>query len=219
MLNFGDIVTFFSFGHTRKGWYTRRCIKAQKSGSFNIDEFREGEEWNQTMIGLLKKIVGDTNEREVKKLYKVVEIINHLEPSVAGLSNEQLAARTIEFKERLANGEPLDDLLPETYAVVRETAKRVLGKRHYDVQLLGGIVLHQGRIAEMRTGEGKTLVATLPSYLNALTGKGVHVITVNDYLARRDAEEMGQVHRFLGLQVGLNINGMEPAQKKTSVRL
>lgn len=166
------------------------------------------------MLGLLKKIVGDTNEREVKKLYRVVEVINGLEQSVSELSDEQLTAKTAEFKERYAKGESLDDLLPEAYAVVREAGKRVLGKRHYDVQLLGGIVLHQGRIAEMRTGEGKTLVATLPSYLNALTGKGVHVITVNDYLARRDAEEMGELHRFLGLTVGLNINGMDHAEKQ-----
>ncbi|MFC4766432.1 preprotein translocase subunit SecA [Effusibacillus consociatus] len=166
------------------------------------------------MLGLLKKLVGDSNEREIKKLYKVVDAINSLESSVANLSDEQLAARTVEFKERLAKGETLDDLLPEAFAVVREAGKRVLGKRHYDVQLLGGIVLHQGRIPEMRTGEGKTLVATLPSYLNALTGKGVHIITVNDYLARRDAEEMGQVHRFLGMTVGLNIHGMDPMEKQ-----
>ncbi|TCS67856.1 preprotein translocase subunit SecA [Effusibacillus lacus] len=166
------------------------------------------------MLGLLKKLVGDSNEREIKRLYKVVDVINGLEPSVAALSDEQLAAKTVEFKGRLANGESLDDLLPEAFAVVREAGKRVLGKRHYDVQLLGGIVLHQGRIAEMRTGEGKTLVATLPSYLNGLTGNGVHIVTVNDYLARRDAEEMGQVHRFLGLTVGLNIHGMDSVEKQ-----
>ncbi|GAX89680.1 preprotein translocase subunit SecA [Effusibacillus lacus] len=165
-------------------------------------------------MGLLKKLVGDSNEREIKRLYKVVDVINGLEPSVAALSDEQLAAKTVEFKGRLANGESLDDLLPEAFAVVREAGKRVLGKRHYDVQLLGGIVLHQGRIAEMRTGEGKTLVATLPSYLNGLTGNGVHIVTVNDYLARRDAEEMGQVHRFLGLTVGLNIHGMDSVEKQ-----
>ncbi|WP_018130329.1 preprotein translocase subunit SecA [Effusibacillus pohliae] len=166
------------------------------------------------MLGLLKKLVGDSNEREIKRLYKVVDVINGLEPSVEALSDEQLAAKTAEFKQRLENGESLDDLLPEAFAVVREAAKRVLGKRHFDVQLLGGIVLHQGRIAEMATGEGKTLVATLPSYLNALIGKGVHVVTVNDYLARRDAEEMGKVHRFLGLTVGLNIHGMDPHEKQ-----
>ncbi|GIM45476.1 protein translocase subunit SecA 1 [Collibacillus ludicampi] len=168
------------------------------------------------MLSLLKKVFGDSNEREIKRLYKVVERINNLEPMVEKLSDDELRGKTIEFKQRHANGESLDDLLPEAFAVVREAGKRVLGKRHFDVQLMGGIVLHQGRIAEMRTGEGKTLVATLPSYLNALSGKGVHVITVNDYLARRDAEEMGQLHRFLGLSVGLNINGMEPHEKKAA---
>jgi preprotein translocase subunit SecA len=169
---------------------------------------------NAHMLSLLKKVFGDANEREIKRLYKVVERINNLEPMVQGLSDDELRGKTAEFKQRHANGESLDDLLPEAFAVVREAGKRVLGKRHFDVQLMGGIVLHQGRIAEMRTGEGKTLVATLPAYLNALTGKGVHVITVNDYLARRDAEEMGQLHRFLGLTVGLNINGMEPHEKR-----
>lgn len=166
------------------------------------------------LLGLLKKLVGDTNERELKRLQKIVVQINSLEPSVADLTDEELSAKTIEFKERFAAGETLDDLLPEAFAVVREAGKRVLGKRHYDVQLLGGIVLHQGRIAEMRTGEGKTLVATLPSYLNAISGLGVHVITVNDYLARRDAEEMGQLHRFLGLTVGLNVNGLDHSLKQ-----
>jgi preprotein translocase subunit SecA len=168
------------------------------------------------MLGLLKKLVGDSNEREVKKLLKLVEKINALETSVEILSDDQLRGKTFEFKERYSKGETLDDILPEAFAVVREAGKRVLGKRHYDVQLMGGIVLHQGRIAEMRTGEGKTLVATLPSYLNAITGNGVHIITVNDYLARRDSEEMGQVHRFLGLSVGLNINGMDHLQKQQS---
>lgn len=166
------------------------------------------------MLNLLKKLVGDGNEREIKKLYKVVEVINGLEPEISAMSDEQLAGKTVEFRERLAKGESLDDLLPEAFAVVREAGKRVLDKRHYDVQLLGGMVLHQGRIAEMRTGEGKTLVAALPSYLNALTGKGVHVVTVNDYLARRDAEEMGQLHKFLGVTVGLNIHGMDPYEKQ-----
>ncbi|ARU61113.1 preprotein translocase subunit SecA [Tumebacillus avium] len=166
------------------------------------------------MLGLLKKIVGDSNEREIKKLSKLVQRINLLEPDVERLSDDELRGKTFEFKERFTRGESLDDMLPEAFAVVREAGKRVLGKRHYDVQLMGGIVLHQGRIAEMRTGEGKTLVATLPSYLNALSGQGVHVITVNDYLARRDAEEMGQLHRFLGLEVGLNINGLSHGQKQ-----
>ncbi len=168
------------------------------------------------MLGLLKKIVGDSNEREVKKLSKLVQRINSLEPEMEKLSDDELRGKTFEFKERFTQGESLDDMLPEAFAVVREAGKRVLGKRHYDVQLMGGIVLHQGRIAEMRTGEGKTLVATLPSYLNALSGQGVHVITVNDYLARRDSEEMGQLHSFLGLQVGLNINGMSHGQKQAA---
>lgn len=166
------------------------------------------------MLGLLKKVFGDANEREIKRLYKAIEHINNLEPMMAALSDDELRGKTAEFKQRYANGETLDDLLPEAFAVVREAGKRVLNKRHFDVQLMGGIVLHQGRIAEMRTGEGKTLVATLPSYLNALTGEGVHVVTVNDYLARRDAEEMGRLHRFLGLTVGLNISGMEPHEKR-----
>ncbi|MGZ4122860.1 MAG: preprotein translocase subunit SecA, partial [Tumebacillaceae bacterium] len=166
------------------------------------------------MLGLLKKLVGDSNEREVKKLLKVVDKINALEASIEVLSDDQLRGKTFEFKERYSKGETLDDILPEAFAVVREAGKRILGKRHYDVQLMGGLVLHQGRIAEMRTGEGKTLVATLPSYLSAITGNGVHVITVNDYLARRDSEEMGQLHRFLGLTVGLNINGMDHTAKQ-----
>ncbi|MDI3328446.1 MAG: preprotein translocase subunit SecA [Alicyclobacillaceae bacterium] len=170
------------------------------------------------MLGLLKKIVGGSNERELKRLYPIVDRINALEPEVQGLSDDQLRAKTSEFKERYANGEHLDDLLPEAFAVVREAARRVLGMRHFDVQLLGGIVLHQGRVAEMKTGEGKTLVATLPSYLNALTGQGVHVVTVNDYLARRDSEWMGQIHRFLGLTVGLNIPGMSHSEKQAAYR-
>ncbi|ATY85924.1 preprotein translocase subunit SecA [Kyrpidia spormannii] len=170
------------------------------------------------MLGLLKRIVGGSNEREVKRLQPIVEQINALEPEVQGLSDEQLQAKTTEFKERHANGEDLDDLLPEAFAVVREAARRTLGMRHFDVQLLGGIVLHQGRVAEMKTGEGKTLVATLPSYLNALAGQGVHVVTVNDYLARRDSEWMGQIHRFLGLTVGLNIPGMTHGQKQEAYR-
>jgi preprotein translocase subunit SecA len=166
------------------------------------------------VIGFLKKIVGNSNEREIKRLLKTVEHINSLEPQMEALSDEELRAKTDEFKQRYANGESLDDLLPEAFAVVREASKRVLGMRHFDVQLLGGIVLHQGRVAEMKTGEGKTLVATLPSYLNALAGQGVHVVTVNDYLARRDSEQMGQIHRFLGLTVGLNIANMDHAQKQ-----
>lgn len=168
------------------------------------------------MLGLLKKLIGDGNEREIKKLHKRVQLINALEPTVEKLSDDELRGKTFEFKERYTRGESLDDLLVEAFAVVREAGKRVLGKRHYDVQLMGGMVLHDGRIAEMRTGEGKTLVASLPSYLNALSGNGVHVITVNDYLARRDSEEMGQLHRFLGLTVGLNIHGLDHSVKQQS---
>jgi preprotein translocase subunit SecA len=149
-----------------------------------------------------KRVFGDANDREVKRIRPLVEAVNALEPEWSKLSDEELAAKTVVFKQRLANGAPLDDLIPEAFATVREASKRVMGMRHYDVQLIGGVVLHQGRIAEMKTGEGKTLVATSPVYLNALTGKGVHVITVNDYLADRDADWMGRLYRFLGLSVG-----------------
>ncbi|UQZ84384.1 preprotein translocase subunit SecA [Paenibacillus konkukensis] len=166
------------------------------------------------MLGLVKKIFGDSNEREVKRLWKTVDAINQLEPSIEVLSDEELKNKTVEFRQRLENGEDLDDLLPEAFAVVREASKRVLGKRHYDVQLIGGMVLHEGRIAEMRTGEGKTLVGTLPVYLNALLGKGVHVVTVNDYLAQRDSAEMGRIYEFLGMTVGVNLNSLEHGQKQ-----
>ena len=154
------------------------------------------------------------SEKEVKRIRPIVDKINGLEEEILKLTDIELKAKTEEFKNRYANGESLDDLLPEAFAVVREASKRVLGMRHFDVQLIGGVVLHQGRIAEMKTGEGKTLVATLPVYLNALTGEGVHVITVNDYLAKRDSEWMGKVYRFLGLTVGLVISGMNPVQKQ-----
>ena len=154
------------------------------------------------------------SEKEVKRVRPLVEKINGLEPKMQKLSDKELRGKTDEFKERIKKGETLDDLLPEAFAVVREAAKRVLGMRHFDVQLIGGIILHQGRIAEMKTGEGKTLVATLPVYLNALEGKGVHVITVNDYLAKRDSEWMGKVYKFLGLTVGLVIAGMNPRDKQ-----
>ena len=150
----------------------------------------------------------DDNLREIKKYRKRVEVINELEPAMQALSDTDLQGKTAEFKNRLGNGETLDELLPEAFAVVREASRRVIGQRHYDVQLIGGMVLHDGRIAEMRTGEGKTLVSTLPAYLNALTGQGIHVITVNDYLARRDSEWMGQIHQFLGLSVGLIVHGI-----------
>ena len=161
-------------------------------------------------MGLFKSY----SEKEVKRVQPLVKKINDLEPDMQKLSDKELRAKTDEFKGRLDKGETLDDLLPEAFAVVREAAKRVLGMRHFDVQLIGGIILHQGRIAEMKTGEGKTLVATLPVYLNALTGKGVHVITVNDYLARRDSEWMGKVYKFLGLTVGLAISGTNPHDKQ-----
>ena len=155
------------------------------------------------MVTLLKKIVGDTPERAAEKLRgQLVPRVNRLEDSVRALTDEQLGAKTNEFRRRLDDGASLDDLLPEAFAVVREAARRTLGQRHYDVQLIGGAVLHQGKIAEMKTGEGKTLVATLPAYLNALTGDGVHVVTVNDYLARRDPVWMGPIYHLLGLSVG-----------------
>ena len=165
-------------------------------------------------MGLLEKIFGNYSDKEIKKIMPIIKKINDLEPSISPLTDEELKAKTPEFKERLANGETLDDLLPEAFAVVREAAKRVLGMRHFDVQLIGGVVLHQGRIAEMRTGEGKTLVSTCPAYLNALTGNGVHIVTVNDYLAKRDAEWMGKVHEFLGLKVGVILNDMEKPDRQ-----
>src|SRR5215470_10072088 len=152
---------------------------------------------------LLAKVVGTQNDRELKKLRPLVEKVSALEPSVQPLSDDALRGKTAEFKQRLAKGEQLDDLLPEAFAVAREAGKRILNMRHFDVQLIGGAVLHRGKIAEMKTGEGKTLVATLPAYLNAIEGKGVHVVTVNDYLARRDSEWMGKIYRFLGLSVGV----------------
>jgi preprotein translocase subunit SecA len=166
-------------------------------------------------MGFFKNLLDD-NGREVKKYQKKVQSINSLEPEIKVLSDDELRAKTDEFKQRLENGESLDSILPEAFAVVREASWRVNGQRHYDVQLIGGMVLHDGRIAEMRTGEGKTLVATLPSYLNALTGKGVHIVTVNDYLARRDSEMMGRIHRFLGLSVGLIVHGLNYAQRRES---
>ncbi|CAM3530575.1 preprotein translocase subunit SecA [Marinicrinis lubricantis] len=166
------------------------------------------------MLGLVKKIFGDPNEKELKRLYKQVEQINQLEPDFQKLSDEQLRGKTDEFKARLEKGETLDDLLPEAFATVREASKRTLGMRHFDVQLIGGMVLHEGKIAEMRTGEGKTLVATLPAYLNALAGEGVHVITVNDYLASTQSEQMSQVYNFLGMTVGCNLNSLSHEQKR-----
>jgi preprotein translocase subunit SecA len=169
------------------------------------------------MIGkFLTQLFGSKNERELKKLHPLVEAVNSMEPEIKAMSDQQLKDQTPTLKARLENGEPLDDLLPEAFATVREASVRVLGMRHYDVQLIGGMVLHSGRIAEMKTGEGKTLVATLPAYLNALTGLGVHVITVNDYLAKRDTEWMGQIYQYLGLSVGTIQHGLDDRQRKES---
>ena len=165
-------------------------------------------------MGLMKKLFGDYSSRELKSIYPIVDKIEALADEYKAMTDAQLQAKTAEFKERLQNGETLDDILPEAFATVREAADRVLGMRPYRVQLVGGIVLHQGRIAEMKTGEGKTLVATLPAYLNALTGRGVHIVTVNDYLAKRDSEWMGKVHRFLGLKVGLIVHGLTSQQRQ-----
>ncbi|MBQ1576902.1 MAG: preprotein translocase subunit SecA, partial [Oscillospiraceae bacterium] len=167
-------------------------------------------------MGLLGKIFGSYSDRELKKIYPIADAIEKLEPRFAAMSDDELKAMTGKFKERLANGETTDDLLPEAFAAVREAAWRVLGMKPFHVQLIGGIVLHQGRIAEMKTGEGKTLVAVLPAYLNALTGKGVHIVTVNDYLARRDSEWMGKVHRFMGLTVGLIVHDLTNEQRRAA---
>ena len=167
-------------------------------------------------MGLIQKLFGTHSENELKRIYPIVDNIEALGPQMEQLSDSELRDKTREFKERLSKGETLDDILPEAFAVVREAATRVLGMRHYRVQLIGGIILHQGRISEMRTGEGKTLVSTLPAYLNALTGEGVHVVTVNDYLAKRDAEWMGQVHEFLGLKVGVVLNGMDNDERRAA---
>ena len=167
-------------------------------------------------MSLMKKLFGDYSSRELKSIYPIVDKIDALADEYKAMSDAQLKAKTQEFKDRLANGETLDDILPEAFATVREAADRVLGMRPYRVQLVGGIVLHQGRIAEMKTGEGKTLVATLPAYLNALTGRGVHIVTVNDYLAKRDSEWMGKVHRFLGLKVGLIVHGLSTKERQAA---
>ena len=167
-------------------------------------------------MGLLQKLFGTHSENELKRIYPIVDRIEALEPEIQKLSDAELRDKTREYKERYAEGESLDDLLPEAYATVREASVRVLGMRHFRVQLVGGVVLHQGRIAEMKTGEGKTLVSTLPAYLNALTGEGVHIVTVNDYLAKRDSEWMGQVHEFLGLTVGVVLNSMDKEERRAA---
>ena len=163
---------------------------------------------------IIDKLFGTHSERELKRIAPLVERIESLRPTMQALSDDELRGKTKEFKERLGAGETLDDLLPEAYATVREAAKRTLNMEHYRVQLIGGIILHQGRIAEMRTGEGKTLTSTMPAYLNALEGKGVHIITVNEYLAGRDAEWMGSIYRFLGLTVGVNLRDLTSKEKQ-----
>src|SRR5580693_2510735 len=165
-------------------------------------------------MSVFTKVLKAGEGKKVRRLAELVPLINDLEPEMQGLSDDALAHRTVEFKERIENGETLDDLLIEAYATVREAAWRVLGQRHFDVQLMGGMALHFGWIAEMKTGEGKTLVSTLPAYLNALGGQGVHLVTVNDYLAARDAEWMGRVHRWLGLTVGLITSAVDDASSK-----
>ncbi|WP_322906545.1 preprotein translocase subunit SecA [Paenibacillus campi] len=168
------------------------------------------------MLGLVKKIFGDSNDRDVKRIMKTVDIINNMEAEFEALSHEELQGKTAEFRERLEKGETLEQLLPEAFATVREASKRQLNMRHFDVQLIGGIALHEGKIAEMRTGEGKTLVGTLPVYLNALEGKGVHVVTVNDYLAQRDSVQMGRIYNYLGMTVGINLSGMRHEEKQAA---
>ena len=165
-------------------------------------------------MSVLDKILRAGEGRHVRQLEKIAQVVNSFESTISALSDEELRNQTQKFRQRLANGETLDDLLPEAFATVREAAKRTLGQRHYDVQIMGGAALHQGNVAEMRTGEGKTLVSTLPAYLNALSEKGVHVVTVNDYLAERDSEWMGRIHRFLGLKVGVILSSMTPAERR-----
>ena len=166
------------------------------------------------VVGLLDKLLRAGEGRAIKELEKIAQKVNKFESETSILDDNSLQNKTTEFKERISKGETLDSLLPEAFAVVREAAKRTLGQRHYDVQLMGGAALHKGNIAEMKTGEGKTLVSTLPAYLNALSGKGVHVVTVNDYLAERDSEWMGRVHRFLGLKVGVILSNMSPTERR-----
>ena len=168
------------------------------------------------VFSLLTKIFGSNNDRQIKKIMPLVERINALEPEFQALTDEEMAQKTVEFKTRVANKEKLDDLLPEVFAQVREASVRTLGMRHYDVQLIGGIALHHGNIAEMKTGEGKTLMSTLPACLNALSGRGVHVVTVNDYLAKRDAEWMDAIYSFLGLKVGIILHELNDEERKVA---
>lgn len=187
--------------------------------SFRVIEYRKRlERMCSPVLGLLKNILGDDNEKELKKLSKAVQKINALESEMKALEDAEMKQKTDEFRQRINDGASLDELMPEAFALVREASCRTLGMRHFDVQLMGGIVLHQGKIAEMKTGEGKTLAATLPVYLNALTGKGVHIVTVNDYLAKRDSEWMGQIYHFLGLSVGLIVHGLDYEQRKEAYR-
>ena len=167
-------------------------------------------------MSILSKLFGNYSEKELKRIKPLQQRVLELEEEYRALSDEELKGKTFEFKNRLSKGETLDDLLPEAFAACREAGDRVLGMRHFPVQIIGGIVLHQGRISEMKTGEGKTLVATLPAYLNALAGKGVHIVTVNDYLAKRDSEWMGKLYRFMGLEVGLIVHGMTNEEKKAA---
>ena len=167
-------------------------------------------------MGIIQKIFGTYSEREVKRILPLQQKVLELEETYKAMSDHELKAVTPALKERLQKGETLDDILPDAFAACREASDRVLGMRHFPVQIIGGIILHQGRIAEMRTGEGKTLVATLPAYLNALTGKGVHIVTVNDYLAKRDSEWMGKVYRFLGLTVGLIVHGLDNTERRAA---
>ena len=194
------------------------CVRvaAVSTNCYNLSYESTYERGILPMLGLVKKIFGDPNEREIKRCMRIVEQINGLEPEFVKLTDDQLRAKTDEFKARLEKGEELDSLLPEAFATVREASKRTLGMRHFDVQLVGGMVLHDGKISEMKTGEGKTLVATLPVYLNALTGKGVHVVTVNDYLAQRDSNMMGQLYQFLGMTVGCNLHGLNHDEKQAA---
>ncbi|RLC09444.1 MAG: preprotein translocase subunit SecA, partial [Deltaproteobacteria bacterium] len=166
------------------------------------------------IFNFLTKVFGSKNEREIKRLLPLVEEINSLESEMQAMSDEQLKHQTVVLRERFDRGESLDDMLPEAFATVREASVRTLGMRHFDVQLIGGMVLHQGKIAEMKTGEGKTLVSTLPAYLNAIAGRGVHIITVNDYLAKRDKEWMGQIYQFLGLSMGTIVHGLDDAERQ-----
>ena len=222
-VNFFHIFPFF-FAIPGQLWYATFAFLWSKAPfhikechfSFLSQERAENGKDVLPLMGLMKKIFGDYSSRELKSIYPIVDKIEAMADEYKAMTDAQLQAKTPEFKERLKNGESLDDILPEAFATVREAADRVLGMRPYRVQLVGGVVLHQGRIAEMKTGEGKTLVATLPAYLNALTGRGVHIVTVNDYLAKRDSEWMGKVHRFLGLKVGLIVHGLTGKQRQAA---